>query len=174
MKKIPVVLSGLLASLGTHYINTLMKESPNRAIPKDAKEMETVASHVVSEKCPYIVPQSNPDTMYYIMGSAMIGRFPYNDISIPNDKSVSRIHCRIFMKNGIYYMVDLGAKGGTKVNGKSVPLYNSKKESDLYLCKLQSGDKITIGKSIYIFYMGKENCLNALPEQDWSTTTIIG
>ena len=38
---------------------------------------------------------------------------------IPDD-TVSRIHARIFRKNGMYFISDMGSKNGTTVDGEAL------------------------------------------------------
>ena len=49
-----------------------------------------------------------------------IGRAPDNDVVFINEHSISRKHASIVRENGDFYLVDLGSKNGTKVNGQIV------------------------------------------------------
>ena len=48
-----------------------------------------------------------------------IGRSSDNDIQL-KDKTVSRKHLKIFMKENSYYLEDLESKNGTYVNGEQI------------------------------------------------------
>lgn len=49
----------------------------------------------------------------------MIGRGEECDIALP-DRQVSRLHARVFWQGDAYYLVDMGSKNGTHLNGQEV------------------------------------------------------
>lgn len=59
------------------------------------------------------------------------------------DASVSRIHARITREEGRAYLEDLNSTNGTFRNGQRMQPYEKK--------KLEEGDEIRIGKSVFIF-----------------------
>ncbi len=59
------------------------------------------------------------------------------------DASVSRIHARITREEGRTYLEDLNSTNGTFRNGQRMQPYEKK--------KLEEGDEIRIGKSVFIF-----------------------
>jgi serine/threonine protein kinase len=69
-----------------------------------------------------------------------IGRFHRQDLSLEMDPSVSRHHAVIRLEDGRFFICDVGAKFGTKVNGVSV----ERKE-------LQDRDEIRIGSHALLF-----------------------
>jgi len=52
-------------------------------------------------------------------GNYIVGRDPSCDIVIP-DPYVSRKHLRLFFEEGKWFVVDLGSKNGTFVNGEDI------------------------------------------------------
>lgn len=71
-------------------------------------------------------------------GENLIGRREeLNDISFPEDKTVSGRHCRIFKKDGEFYLEDMKSSNGTKLNGKTIS------SAEL----IHEGDKIQIGRT---------------------------
>lgn len=52
-------------------------------------------------------------------GEYTIGRDPTCDIIIV-DPYVSRVHAKIFYKNGRWYVEDIGSKNGTYINGEDI------------------------------------------------------
>ena len=66
----------------------------------------------------------------------MIGRFPENQVHIPDDR-LSRHHARLEFRDGRYWVSDLASMNGTALNGK---LLSGEQP-------LQSGDTIELGSS---------------------------
>jgi len=69
----------------------------------------------------------------------IIGRDKSCDIIIP-EKVVSRTHAKIFQKEGSYLLQNCRSSFGTYLNGSRVEEH-----------KLAEGDKITIGKTVFVF-----------------------
>jgi pSer/pThr/pTyr-binding forkhead associated (FHA) protein len=63
-----------------------------------------------------------------------IGRDPTNGVTLEEDKLVSRSHAEIVVRNEQWYLVDLGSRNGSLVNGRPVHRY-----------PLRDGDIIGIG-----------------------------
>jgi hypothetical protein len=74
-----------------------------------------------------------------------IGRQPDNDVTIAHS-SVSRHHARIAPVEGGYWIVDLGSRNGTLVNG--VPVGGTPRQ-------LANGDRIGIGEVTLVFQAGQ-------------------
>lgn len=72
-----------------------------------------------------------------------LGRDAANQVSFPQDSSVSRHHARIFGSTGGYAIEDLGSSNGTFVNGIRISATTS----------LNSGDEIAIGSQGFRFEM---------------------
>ncbi len=73
------------------------------------------------------------------------------------DSSVSRNHARIFWKDGMPYMVDLGSRNGTKIDGIPVPGWRHKKQSEAV--PLLSSSKILIGSMTYVSIERRQDTL---------------
>ena len=69
-----------------------------------------------------------------------IGRSSSNSVCLPDDKRISRAHCRIVVENNVPYIIDLGTNSGTLLNGTKITRH-----------PLKPGDVIEIGKSKLIF-----------------------
>ncbi|NPA97501.1 MAG: FHA domain-containing protein [Crenarchaeota archaeon] len=65
----------------------------------------------------YFLP--GPSTKALKPGDYVVGRDPSCDIVIP-DPYVSRKHMRIFYRDGKWYVVDMGSKNGTFINGEDL------------------------------------------------------
>jgi pSer/pThr/pTyr-binding forkhead associated (FHA) protein len=75
--------------------------------------------------------------------SAAVGRAPDNDIII-GDPATSGRHCRIEVRNGSYWISDLGSTNGTLVNGE--PIIDK---------QLEHGDVISIGQNTIRFTLAE-------------------
>ena len=78
---------------------------------------------------------------YPIATDIAIGRDRRCEIFI-DDPFLSQRHCEILVRDGVYYLNDLGSTNGSKLNGKSV-------SGDAI--ELMNGDKISIGQLSFIF-----------------------
>jgi hypothetical protein len=76
-------------------------------------------------------------------GSAAVGRAPSNDIVI-GDPATSGRHARIEVRNGSYWISDLGSTNGTLVNGE--PIIDK---------QLSHGDVISIGQNTIRFTLNE-------------------
>ena len=70
-----------------------------------------------------------------------IGRIETNDVSLPSDKLVSRLHAALKRYGGSWCLRDLGSANGTFVNGRRLTGEWT----------LEPGDEITIGKTSLVF-----------------------
>ena len=69
-----------------------------------------------------------------------IGRSNSVDISLPDDRKVSRIHARMEKDGDAWVLVDLSSTNGTFVNGQRIEQ-----------TKLNSGDEIRIGGTVFLY-----------------------
>jgi diguanylate cyclase (GGDEF)-like protein len=90
-----------------------------------------------------------------------IGRDPDNGIVLDTD-SVSRRHARIESYNGQKWIVDLGSTNGTYLNDKPA-----------VRCKLNTGDLVKIGDTIFKFLAGR-NIESAYHEEIYRMTIHDG
>lgn len=70
-----------------------------------------------------------------------IGRAADNDIVFFNEVAVSRKHAKFIIDGDSHYIVDLGSKNGTRLNG-----------SPIHKELLRDGDEIMVGKSILVYH----------------------
>lgn len=78
---------------------------------------------------------------YELAADVKIGRDRRCEIKI-NDPFLSGVHAEILLRDGVYFLKDMGSTNGTLLNGKRVsgaPI------------ELLSGDKITFGQLAFIF-----------------------
>jgi pSer/pThr/pTyr-binding forkhead associated (FHA) protein len=71
-----------------------------------------------------------------------IGRDPTNDVILEEDKLVSRSHAEIVVRNEQWYLVDLGSRNGSVVNGRPARRH-----------PLRDGDIIGIGSTHFEFVL---------------------
>lgn len=72
---------------------------------------------------------------YAVPRSVLLGRQKGVDVLI-DDVAASREHAKVFTQDGDWFVVDLGSRNGTKVNGAKISRW-----------QLGHGDTITIGKT---------------------------
>lgn len=82
-----------------------------------------------------------------------IGRMPSCPINIPDD-SVSRLHARVYKKDGDWWIEDLRSRNGVLINSRSV------KDS-----KIVEGDIITIGDLYFTLSYRRPDQINEI--KDW-------
>lgn len=73
-------------------------------------------------------------------GEVSVGRGRGNVLQVLDDGEVSRNHCRIFEKNGHYFIEDKGSLNGTRVSGEPVTVM-----------RLFGGERLTIGLAEWSF-----------------------
>jgi len=83
----------------------------------------------------------SPQVIKLKPGDYLVGRDPGCDVVVA-DPYVSRTHARIFYKDGKWYIVDLGSKNGTYVNGEDIKGREA--------VELREGAEIVIGFSALI------------------------
>jgi adenylate cyclase len=79
-----------------------------------------------------------------LRSSMLIGRSSECDLPL-QDEDVSRKHCLVEIRDGEFYVRDLGSANGTFVNGKGVQV-----------ARLADGDAITVGSSRLVFWRSDE------------------
>lgn len=70
---------------------------------------------------------------YTLQDSTVMGRLSSNPVCI-DDHLASREHCKIVKETDGYYIIDLGSRNGTRVNGRKIKTH-----------KLTSGNVIKVG-----------------------------
>ncbi|MDR1417731.1 MAG: FHA domain-containing protein [Endomicrobium sp.] len=112
----------------------------------------------------YWQKNSVPSSRYYLLGvygkfegnkycikdtETFIGREVFtprgieNDIVLAGDNTISKGHAVICLKDGKYFIEDTGSTGGVAINGLKIGQFEN--------FAIQSGDEISIGRSIFRF-----------------------
>ncbi len=95
-------------------------------------------------------------------GEVSIGRDSTNQIYLA-DPSLSRRHCVLVRKGTEISLRDLGSRNGTRVN--SVPVTER---------NLEHGDQITVGASLFVFFLEEEEGTQSNPVCFEDTSPIAG
>ena len=118
---------------------------------------------------PHLVLQLETGPRYLPLASGncwTVGRSEDNHFVL-TDRWISRTHAMLQrMDNGQFYIIDLGSRNGTFVNGRrvSIPL------------TLQNGDRITFGQTELLFYSQSRKTARSpedLDEDDAVTATLL-
>lgn len=128
---------------------------------------------MISSPTPYLVLQTEAGERHLsLLGNNCwtVGRSDDNNFVLP-DRWISRNHVMLqCMENGVFYLIDLGSRNGSFVNGRrvSVPVV------------LQDGDLLTFGQTeLRFFYGGEEfdeepvNLGERLAKQDFTATATL-
>lgn len=67
-----------------------------------------------------------------------LGRSPGCGIALPEDTFVSQVHARVFRRDGLVWVEDLGSTNGTYLNGARVGPPQA----------MQAGDRLQIGRTV--------------------------
>lgn len=108
-----------------------------------------------------LVVESGPDSgREFPLGDvAVIGRLPTVQVAL-SDMNTSREHTRVLHQGSDWFLVDLGSRNGTLVNGKKVQRH-----------KLAQGDRIAIGKTVMRFEAGDGKAASPVDGESTSTPT---
>jgi len=144
--------------------------------PITIEEALSGAQSFIEQNCPYL-EMVGTGARYYITQSVNIGRFEHNDIHLTGvDKGVSRLHCRIFIRDGNYYVIDLGAKMKATVDGRPVDNFTPTSAEEFYNYQLKDGSVLTVGTYEFLFSMnqpeGEEE--DDIPLEGYGTSTTLG
>jgi pSer/pThr/pTyr-binding forkhead associated (FHA) protein len=81
-------------------------------------------------------------TRFELPGEAVtIGRDRTNDVVVPGDSKVSRLHAEMQVREGQWVLVDLGSRNGTFVNGRRIRQH-----------PLRDGDRLQLGEVTFSFW----------------------
>jgi len=111
------------------------------------------------QSAPHLIHKTTDGNLYLpLVGSTCwtFGRDDGNNFVLP-DQWISRNHAMLqCMETGEFYLIDLGSRNGTFVNGRrvSIPI------------TIQSGDRITFGQTELEFYCPHSTILNNLADQE--------
>jgi FHA domain len=83
-------------------------------------------------------PKDRAGTLFDIGPEITIGRATGCAVSVPDDTYVSQLHARVFQRDGLTYVEDLGSTNGTYVNGMRVTT----------AVPVRRGDRVQVGSTI--------------------------
>ena len=97
------------------------------------------AKRGVPSKLVVLEPKVRKGSAYAIKTELTLGRAPTCSIGIPDDTFASQLHTRVFPRDGVVWVEELGSTNGTHVNGGrlSAPV------------QLAVGDRLQIGSTIF-------------------------
>lgn len=101
--------------------------APRRARPAPAWRLETHE------------PAARRGSSTEITAETTIGRGGGCAISLPDDTFVSTLHARVFPRDDVVWIEDLGSTNGTAINGTAITTPTA----------LRKGDRIEIGGSVF-------------------------
>jgi len=96
--------------------------------------MEPATHNLTIARLVVVAGQSEGTIFPLFERQIVIGRLSNSDLPL-DDSSVSRLHARLFYRDGCYFIEDLGSRGGTLVNGQVINGHRV----------LDPGDEIQIG-----------------------------
>ena len=85
-----------------------------------------------------VQPSSRAGISYPVHDELSIGRAAGCAVSLPDDTYVSQVHARVFQREGMVFLEDLGSTNGTFLNGQRVHAPAA----------VHSGDRMQIGSTI--------------------------
>ena len=122
---------------------------------------------VTLQPCPHLILRTESGSRYLpLVGSSCwtVGRSPDNDFVL-GDPWISRNHAMLqCMEDGAFYLIDLGSRNGSFVNGRRVSIPVT----------LQSGDRLTFGQTELDFYSpAHDREYSASDSFDFSVTATL-
>jgi pSer/pThr/pTyr-binding forkhead associated (FHA) protein len=118
-------------------------QPPQSAAAQETLALKSVTAEQAATGAPAVLTFETGPFAGRVVGvpqaSASVGRAPSNDIII-GDPATSGRHARIELRNGDYWISDLGSTNGTLVNGE--PIIDK---------QLSHGDVISIGQNTIRF-----------------------
>jgi len=160
-KSIPVwkyyIAGGLLIIILIFLVFAFLKKKKPVLNKENSQEDQPIDTRTSVNDSQSAQPQAVPDTpisgktvrftkvgsnktqvyTYKITDEFIIGRSSECHFALKEDNDISGRHCRMFMKDDLLYVQDLGSTNGTLING--VPI------SDIYC--LRSGDLLLLGRT---------------------------
>lgn len=93
-------------------------------------------------KAVLILAEGTPDEVIYPIttDTVTLGRSRDNTIQVKNDSKVSRLHCRVLLRDGAYFVEDNKSANGTLVDGELVTQR-----------RLAGGEELIVGESFFRF-----------------------
>jgi predicted component of type VI protein secretion system len=90
-------------------------------------------------------------------GKRLVGRADGCDVCLPNDRAhqtISRLHCLLDIHRHHVYVLDVGSRNGTYVNGRLIgpgrwPPQDGSHEPDPAGYPLHDGDELRVGNTVF-------------------------
>lgn len=116
-------------------LSSYKKEHSGFCDERDKFQRKTTRMELVRKRNGQIVTIDKPEYL--------IGKNPGQaDLSVPDNKAVSKKHAGIVWKNNEYYVYDFNSTNGTYVKDKKIP--------EGILVKLSDGDSLTLADEVFI------------------------
>lgn len=121
---------------------------------------------MIQQSGPYVILNTESGNRQLSLAGSncwTVGRSDDNNLVLP-DRWISRNHAMIqVMETGEYYLIDLGSRNGSFVNGRrvSVPV------------TLRDGDQLTFGQTELQFFCPNDNNSSQLPNQRGTTEMTV-
>ena len=150
--------------LEEHFANELVDASPTDILASESNSEVDVSLRA----CVLRAVDNSPASIenMWVIGaeeSFLIGRYVDCD-AVEVDGLISRKHCRIFRKQGIWYIYDEGSRYGTAVHRDGQVVWDSKaktnsgKRSDMPECfPLTFGDCLVLAGRIHYWFVSLQN-----------------
>ncbi len=132
-------------------------EASDERHPWVSPDDETVTAAPAPPRTMPLPPARGAATVYLAAcdkDAVVIGREGRVHIAI-DERSISKIHARLRLKDDTFEVIDLGSSNGTKVNGRAVVPGSDG--------KLTSGDVLTLG-DVELLFLDSETLFARLPE----------
>lgn len=78
-------------------------------------------------------PEGRTETFELRLPVMKIGRKSDNDLTFPEEKTISGRHCEIYREGKELFIKDLGSTNGVLVNGRKVQVIQLKEEDEIKL-----------------------------------------
>lgn len=139
----------LLALLYLFFLRVLWAVWSEVRVPKAIPAAPTVSASAagrprkmkakdLASRVVVIEPRARAGTTFDLGPELTIGRAAGCRVSVPDDTYVSQLHARVFERDGLYYVEDLGSTNGTYLNGLRVTS----------AAPLRRGDRLQVGSTV--------------------------
>ncbi|MST32840.1 FHA domain-containing protein [Acidimicrobiaceae bacterium USS-CC1] len=107
-------------------------------VPVDGSDPPTIVTGLGPETLVEAGPDGLPGRRFPVGNEMSIGRSPGCGVALPEDTFVSQVHARVFRRDGMVWVEDLGSTNGTYVNDSRVD----------GAAPLRPGDRLHVGQTV--------------------------